>query len=145
MPDNQFTAAEKRELLSFKDANNSDSPEVSDALAVLEKGTKDNILILFVKSHCSLIYSIEDQGELLKDNELAHLTEAEQVAAEEDYEREERFQHILAQPTSANYPVTADVTAILQQSGHLPAAATGLFEFPQPISANTSNSGLPQG
>ncbi len=102
MPDNHYSVAEKAELLTFQGDGKLDTQAVSDALAVLEQGTKDKILISFVKACHSIINSIEDQGELLKDNELAHLTEAEQLAAEEDYELEEAMSGPQDGPLEAN-------------------------------------------
>jgi transcriptional regulator ATRX len=93
MPDNQFTVAEKAELLAFDDKIDSEDVEhraslIANAQSVLSKGTRDEVLIKLLETHNHIISSLEDQGELLKDNELSHLTEAEREQAEEDYENE---------------------------------------------------------
>jgi hypothetical protein len=94
MPDNQFSEAEKTELLAFND-DDEDSENIEKrallierAQAVLSTGTKDDVLIQFLHTRDHVISSLEDQGELLRDNEDAHLTKEEREQAEEDYEFE---------------------------------------------------------
>jgi transcriptional regulator ATRX len=114
MPDNQFTVAEKAELLAFDDKIDSEDVEhraslIANAQSVLSKGTRDEVLIKLLETHNHIISSLEDQGELLKDNELSHLTEAEREQAEEDYENE-----LAGRRTSLHAATALDIRSVQQ-------------------------------
>ena len=85
MPDNLFNSDEIGELFTFQE---DDGSSVDKAMVLLDSGVKDDVLIKLVQSNENLFVSIEDQGSLLEDKPEAHLTADEEVAAQDEYEKE---------------------------------------------------------
>jgi hypothetical protein len=91
MPENQFTLAERSELMTFTDANISDDDEESAraaAMGILQRGLVDHVLSGFLTRHIRLFAAIEDHQRLLEDREEEHLNAREQAEAEEEFRRE---------------------------------------------------------
>ena len=85
MPDNLFNSDEIGELFTFQEDGES---SVDKAMVLLDSGVKDDVLIKLVQSNVNLFVSIEDQGSLLEDKPEAHLTADEELAAQDEYEKE---------------------------------------------------------
>ena len=85
MPDNLFNSDEIGELFTFQEDGES---SVDKAMILLDSGVKDDVLIKLVQSNVNLFVSIEDQGSLLEDKPEAHLTADEELAAQDEYEKE---------------------------------------------------------
>ena len=98
-PENQFTLAEKSELLTFaEDAEVGSSciqqqtseASVTEALRLLLEGVPDKPMQILLQQNSNMFAAIEDHHRFLEDKVEDHLNETEAAEAEAEYMRDEQ-------------------------------------------------------